>query len=332
MDDLLRQRTGAFMRQYCGSEEEFVQKVCSLPPQAIGEIRFGFSPVWGELISVMCMPHEMCTARGCAGVVEAMGVAVQRGARVIGLGALTSPATGGGLRLLRHVPPGVTITTGNAFTAAVVRRNVLEASTALGFDRRAQVVAVVGCTGSVGVAVTQLLAQDGFRLILIGRSGRAVEHRLGDVVQSDTQRITTAGDPAAAARADIVVLLTNDPTAELEASHVRPRAIVIDCAQPRNVSLANVCAMRQQEVTVVEGGLVQIPGYTCTYDFGLPKGGWTFACLAETYLFARNSNYAHSVGRAEIGTAQCLEAAAARRGVGIRPLLSTNGKCLLPIR
>jgi len=64
--------------------------------------------------------------------------------------AFTAPATAGGRRLLRYLPRGVTLTNANAYTAAVVRRNVEEAAAAGGLGPRAR-VALVGCTGSVGV-------------------------------------------------------------------------------------------------------------------------------------------------------------------------------------
>jgi fatty aldehyde-generating acyl-ACP reductase len=71
---------------------------------------------------------------------------------------------------------------------------------------------------------------------------------------------------------------------------------------------------------VVEGGLVHIPGYTCTYDFGLPDPRDTIAYLAETYLFAREGIRKHSVGRPSAEPACRLERVAQRHGVSPRPL------------
>jgi predicted amino acid dehydrogenase len=73
-------------------------------------------------------------------------------------------------------------------------------------------------------------------------------------------------------------------------------------------------------VAVVEGAVVRIDAYDCTFDLGLEGRHDTFACLAETYLFARGGVRAHSVGRAEVDLALRMEALADRYGVAPRPL------------
>jgi predicted amino acid dehydrogenase len=282
-------------------------------PLVGAEITFGFSPVCGELICVMRMPDEMIGPRAMPATLEAFNLAVKRGVRVIGLGALTSPATGAGLRLLQHAPPGVTITNGNAYTAEVVRLNVVEASELLGLGSQAR-VAVIGCTGSVGVPASQLLAEEGFRLTLIGRNVQRVRQHLGCL----TGRAAISDDIAAAKAADVTVLLTSDPSARLSPDHVRPDSIVIDFAQPPNV--VDRDAFSQRGIDVVHGGLVQIPEYSCALDLGTPSRVDTFACLAETYLFARDGIREHSVGRPSIELARKLARAAKRHGIVPSPL------------
>ena len=66
---------------------------------------------------------------------------------------------------------------------------------------------------------------------------------------------------------------------------------------------------------MVRGGRVRIPGYHSTYDFGLEDSADTFACLAETYLFAREGIWEHSVGAPQPEFARRLERAASRHGV-----------------
>lgn len=314
-EDLHRFGGAAFLRRYSHSEAEFRTKMCSLPPMVAGEVGFGFATARGELIGVMRPPEVMLGSRAAQAVAEGLDLALQRGARVVGLGGLTAPATGGGLRLLRRVPAGVTLTNGNAYTAAVVRHNVAEASDTLGLGRCAR-VAVVGCTGSVGVPASHLLAESGFDLILIGRSAARVRGHLGELVGW-----TTIADNLDAVReADIVVLLTSDPSARLAPEQVRPGAVVIDCAQPTNVAASAYPAFASRRVAVAPGGIVRIPGYTCSVDFGLPAREETFACLAETYLFAREGIRDHSVGRPSPALARRLERVAQRHGVSPRPL------------
>jgi predicted amino acid dehydrogenase len=316
--DLYRVGAASFMRRYSGDEDEFRAKICSAPPVVVGEIRFGFAPTRGEVIGLGRMPEQLLRPGGTADIMEGVRLASQRGARVISLGGLTAPATGGGLKLLRNLPSGITITNGNAYTATVVRHNVVEAATDLGQGKTR--VAVVGCTGSVGVPASGLLAEAGFDLILIGRTAKRVQHELVDLAPDAVFQ----GDLNGLRQADIVVLLTNDPAAKLLPHHVSPGTTIIDYAQPANVPPSAYESFRRRNITVVKGGIVRIPKYTCTTDFGLDSQD-TFACLAEGYLFAREHIREHSVGRPSIALARRLDRAAERRGLVPVPLSLHTG-------
>lgn len=321
--DVRRLRGAGVLEQYSMDEEEFLARALSSPPWVIGEVRFGSNPARGELIGVPCMPENVMRAAGRALVAKAAGLAVQRGARVIGLGGLTSPATRGGSLLLPGLRSGFTVTTGNAYTAVVARDNVLEACASLPLHRQ-PTVAVVGCTGSVGAAATRLLADEDLQLILVGRSEFRVRETLSDVLD---ERMTVCSDIVGVAEADVVLLLTSDPSARLRPlifERCDRGVIVIDVAQPANVTPLLYPEFERLGVAVVEGGVVDVPGLSCTYDLGLP-GNSTFACLAETYLFAREGIAQHSVGPASVDLARVLERAAQRRGLTTRPLASVEG-------
>ncbi|HEV3363519.1 MAG TPA: hypothetical protein VG795_05150 [Acidimicrobiia bacterium] len=320
--DLHRIGASSFLRRYSDGDDDFRRKMCSLPPLVAGEISFGFAPVRGEVVVVMRKPDELFAPSGWRSVVEGLDVALARGASVIGLGALIAPATAGGARLLRHLPDGVTLTNTNAYTAVLAQANVHEAATGLGLDRRAQ-VAVIGCTGSVGVPASRLLAEDGFPLVLVGRTVERVRRHLGDL--EGKARLTAGLDNALGS--DVVVLLTSDESARLIPDHVSPGAIVIDFAQPANVTPAAAVEFERRGVTVVEGGIVRIPDYWCSVDLGLADPADTTACVAEAYLFAREGIQAHSVGRPTPELARRLERAAVRHGVQPQPLraLATAG-------
>jgi len=313
--DLHRIGASTFLRRYSDDEDDFRRKMCSLPPLVAGEITFGFGPLRGEVVVVMRKPDELLAPGGFGSVLEGLDVALARGAPVIGLGALIAPATAGGARLLRHLPPGVTLTNTNAYTAVLVEANVHEAAAALDLGQQAQ-VAVIGCTGSVGVPASRLLASDGFPLVLVGRTVERVRRHLGDL---DGQACMAAGLDSAL-HSDVVVLLTSDLSARLTPEHVKPGAIVVDFAQPANVVPAAVPAFERRGVTVVEGGIVRVPEYWCSVDLGLADPADTTACVAEAYLFAREGIQTHSVGRPTPEVARRLERAALRHGVRPQPL------------
>jgi predicted amino acid dehydrogenase len=308
-------RGSSIVRQHSATEEEYVAKVCTNPPLVSGEVSFGPGGIRGEVIAVVRTPELILCPEGAAQVLAAVQLAAQRGSPVVGLGALTAPVTRGGERLVRKLPPGVTLTNGNAYTAVVVRQNVDEAVAALALSRPAR-VAVVGCTGSVGSLATRLLDEQGYDLTLIGPTSRRVarlfpDFRASASMSEDVDDVRTA---------DVVVLLTGHPTARVTPGMLQPGTVVIDVAHPANVAPHDYESFRLRGCQVVEGGLVRIPHYACTQEFHLPDRRDTFACLAETYLFSREGIRDHSVGRPSIELARRIERAAKRHAVAPRPL------------
>lgn len=307
----------SLIRRYSRDEEEFVRKACSSPPLVLGEVTAHGSSIRGEIIGAVRMPETMLTREGLRAVLEAADLAVQRGTAFIGLGALTAPVTGGGAFLLPRLPSGVTVTNGNALTAAMARENVMEAVALRGLANPR--VAVLGATGSVGVAASHLLADEDLDLILIGRSAAPVRQRLGDLehVAVLTDTMARVGD------ADIVLVLTSHPSALLRPDMLKPSATVVDFAQPANVPVQDYGEFRNAGISIAEGGIVRIPGYRCTQDFFLQTPEETFACLAETYLLASTGLRDHSVGYPSPDFARTLASLAAQHGIHPRPLAAS---------
>ncbi|TDE91468.1 semialdehyde dehydrogenase [Occultella glacieicola] len=237
---------------------------------------------------------------GRARVHRAVDVAARAGADVVGLGALTATVTRGGLSLTGRTDIGVT--NGNAFTAATVdsqARRLLDGLDGLnGLNGTAGVlatagrrVAVVGASGSVGAAVSELLAADGGldHLSLIARS----RPRLEALAERIAGRVpTTIGtDLNGLAEADLVILLTASADALVRPDHLAPDAVVLDATQPRNTAPDLLEA--RPDVRVVDGGIVSIPSLRLTGgDLGLSHGR-AYACFAETALLALTGHTGH---------------------------------------
>jgi predicted amino acid dehydrogenase len=227
-------------------------------------------------------------ARGRARVARAVDRAVRLGSGTVGLGALTATVTGGGLALRGRSDIGVT--NGNAFTAATVdaqARRVLDTLPA-NSERH---VAVVGATGSVGSAVTRLLARDGSagRLTLVARTAPRLTALAADVGRS-VPTLTATG-LGAVADADLVVLLTASADSLLRPEHLAPGAVVLDATQPRNT--APTLLEQRPDVLVLDGGVVDIPSLRVVGgDIGLPDGR-AYACFAETAMLALTGYRGH---------------------------------------
>jgi fatty aldehyde-generating acyl-ACP reductase len=318
--DLAEVGGSSLIRQHSATEEEFVARMCMLPPTVVGRVTFGFSPAWGELLAIIRMPGVVMRGEGQQLIADSLDVAASRGSRVVGLGALTAPATRGGTTLLARAPKGITLTTGNAFTAAIARQNVDEAVGALGRAASSTTVAVVGATGSVGSCLAHLLADRDYQLVLIGRTMGRVESELRGLAG----RARLSADLRDVVTADVVVLVTSHPSSLLTPELARPGSIVIDLAQPVNVQPSSYPDFVANQVTVAQGGLVRIPGYQCTTDLRLPDRSATLACLAETFLFAREGIREHSVGNASPSLARELERVAPMHGFSAQPLVLSD--------
>jgi fatty aldehyde-generating acyl-ACP reductase len=320
--DLDRWSTTAVMEGEDG--EKWRDRVLRGPPLHASTFSFRSTPVTGDLIVIPRLPEDIIFGDGPEMVARAVQISHARGARVVGLGGLTAPATRGGMSLLPSLPAGLTLTNGNSYTAAVLRANVLEACEFL--TRPRPLVAILGSTGSVGAAASQLLAEDGIDLLLIGRSTERAR-RTGPGVM---KRIRYSGEVAEVAEADAVLALTSGGTAQLRPDHFddfRER-VVIDAAQPSNIAVADREAFRRRRIRVVRGGWVQMPGaissqrHQSVMTDGEPAAppGSAPACLAETCLFATEGIRKHSVGPGSAELAHMLDRVAAKRGVKVCPL------------
>jgi predicted amino acid dehydrogenase len=141
-------------------------------PFVIGETRIvakNGKAAYGEFIllprraeELKAMPREEAVEE----VREAVRVAKERGARIVGLGAYTSIISEGGLLLRGGGVPA--LTTGNSFTALAARDTVRLAVAKRGWSLPRRTVAVVGAGGAIGHALCILLAAEVGRLILVG--------------------------------------------------------------------------------------------------------------------------------------------------------------------
>ncbi len=161
-----------------------VSEVCirsATGAQAHGE----FLMVGHTAASLMALPHEEAVAE----IREAVEMARDRGAKIVGLGAFTSIVTQGGLAL-REL--GVAITSGNSYTVVAARDGITRALAPRRAAGEPCTVAVIGAGGAIGRAVSILLAEDVDRLILVGNPQRSAEHvraRLLEVAASACRHV-----------------------------------------------------------------------------------------------------------------------------------------------
>lgn len=240
---------------------------------------------------MVSLPEPVVMAK----IIAAARRAQQLGARIVGLGAFTSVVGDAGVSVAKAVD--IAVTTGNSYTVATAIQGIELAARRLGVDLKGCQAAVLGATGSVGLAASRLLAPQVSRLTLVGRRLAKLEEAAERVLKDGPGSVEVSTDiRSALSRADVVVAVTSAVDAVIQPEDLKRGAIVCDVARPRDVSV-QVAAARP-DVLVFEGGVVQVPGDVDFHlDFGFPPRT-SYACMAETMILALEGRYENfSLGR-----------------------------------
>lgn len=259
----------------------FVAKITGLKSVDSGD------SIDGYVISIPMTARQMMEHRELASkkILEAAIFAKKLGAEIIGLGGMTSSFSKGGLDLVDRVD--LNITTGHAYTAYNVTKNVLELCEILKLDKGKITVAVVGAAGSIGSTSALLLARAGYKnLILIDLERK--HHFFKDLeseLRSHNQGISInfSHQIKDVINADVVVTATNTPEALIRSADLKPGTVVIDDAQPSDISEE---VFERDDVLVVAAGVVHTPNIETHFNFGLADKFDNFCCLAELLILS----------------------------------------------
>jgi len=143
------------------------------------------------------------------------------------------------------------------------------------------------------------------RLILIDRRLNALKDVAAHLRQiRPTIRIELTSEIKAIETADAIIAAASSTGAIIEPHHLKPGTFIVDCGQPHNVpdDLMN----RRQDIVVIEGGLAQLSGMRCRFDFGLMAEDEVFGCLSEAILICWAERYKRNGfnGRSELQLAK----------------------------
>ncbi|MBM3498852.1 MAG: shikimate dehydrogenase [Armatimonadetes bacterium] len=252
--------------------------------------------------------------RAYARILGAIDLAARWGARIVGLGAFTAVVGDKGITLADRA--AVAITTGNSYTVYTAIEGARKAAELMGLRVAESRAAVLGATGSIGRACALLLAPEVGALSLVGRRPEALDAVAEEVLGETGARPETFTDvPAGVRDADIVLAVTSATEAIIGPDDVKPGAVVCDVARPRNV--ARAVAEERDDVLVIEGGAVAVPGegFDFGFDFGFPPG-LAYACMAETMILALEGRFEdYSLGpELQLGQVREMGALAVKHG------------------
>lgn len=273
-------------------------------PIVVGDINGIVSPTGEEargwFIACPLTPRQMLSLpdETVLRKLEQCGVLARSlGAGIMGLGAFTSVVGDGGITLARRLP-GIAVTTGNSYTVATALQGVRLGAERMGHRMEDCHVAVVGATGSIGATCAEYLARDAVSVALVGRDDRRLSELAERLRPISRASVTTETNVRSGIRdAQLVVTVTSSVDSVIEPEWIQPGAVVCDVARPRDVS-TRVSRMRN-DVLVIEGGVVRVPGAMRVtrptapereFSFGFPPGT-AYACMSETIALALENRY-----------------------------------------
>jgi predicted amino acid dehydrogenase len=253
-------------------------------------------PIHGFIFTISLTARQMMENRALAlrKIKQAVILAKKSGAKIIGLGGLTSSLSKGGVDLLEA--EGINITTGHAYTAYNVAQTLLKLATFFGTDRKTSVLAFVGAAGSIGSTSAQILAREGFEhFVLIDQEHkRHTFEKLSEGIRklNPNAQITFSHRVSDIRDADFVISTTNAPEAVIQSKDLKRGAIVVDDAQPSDVAQDT---LKREDVLVVEAGIVHTPHIKGNFNFNLKDRFDNFCCLAEVLILAAHEWNEHYV-------------------------------------
>lgn len=230
------------------------------------------------------LPLDFVTKR----LIQCGEMAEKLGAKIIGLGAHTSVVGDGGITIANNVK--IAVTTGNSYTIATAIEGSIKAAEIMDINPFDAKLAVVGASGSIGRTCALIMARTVPYVNLIGRHIDPLNEVAKDIIDSTDAHVEVFTDVhSGISDADIVITVTSSIDAIIEPKDIKPGAVVCDVARPRDVS--TLVAKERNDVLVIDGGVVAIPGdVNFNFNFGFPpKTG--YACMSETMILALEGRY-----------------------------------------
>lgn len=275
----------------------YISEIEGITSQATGkQIRGWFLACPLTPTRMMELPEKVVYRK----IIETGRLAESLGAQILGLGAFTSVVGDAGITIAKELD--IPVTTGDAYTVAIGVEALWKAADRLNVSLARSSAAVVGATGAIGQVCARKLAEKVPELHLIGRRQPALE-ALRDQIQSVTglSNIHISTDVNDIKKANLILTVTSAIDTIIHPEHLQSGSIICDVARPRDVS-ARVAAVRE-DVLVIDGGMVDVPGpVDFHFDFGFPPGK-AYACMAETMALALEGHFADYT----LGKDLCLE-------------------------
>jgi len=266
---------------------------------------------------MLALPRETVYAK----ILNAIGIGVELGAEIVGLGAFTGVVGDAGITLAQRSP--IPVTTGNSLTIAAGLASLIRGAREMEIPLPSATAVVVGATGSIGSACVELLAPHVRHVVLVARNRTRLEALAASLRERVRCQLSTSIDVREAVpRGDVVLTATTSTQELIQPADLRTGAVVCELSLPHDVGRR--VALERPDVLVTEGGNMCVPGKPRfervrepgrDFDLGLPAGT-ALACMSETMVLALNERREHyTLGRGiDLEKVREIDALAAHAG------------------
>ncbi|MCM8756540.1 MAG: hypothetical protein NC817_00695, partial [Candidatus Omnitrophica bacterium] len=142
------------------------------------------------------------------------------------------------------------------------------------------VVAIIGAAGSVGSACSKILASEVKKIILIDKRKDELEDLVDTIKKGCRGSWEHYYDLPEFIKADFIITVASATEGILKPFHIDRGTIIIDTAQPPNVSYD---VINRDDVVVINSGIAYLKGINLNMNIGLNKEE-IYACLGEVLI------------------------------------------------
>ena len=230
-----------------------------------------------------------------------ISICEKNGAKIVGLGALTSVVGNEGEALSKKV--GVPLTSGNTLTASLTLEGIYRAAYLMGLSLINSTIAIIGATGDIGSICTKILSKKVKKINIAARNGQKLQE-FAQIIKhygnAEVEVFKYTKD--AICDVDIILTATSAITTLIDPMSLKPGAIVCDIAIPANIAKEVACL--RDDIFVFEGGLAKFAyKEDAVNDKGinLLPGDSIYGCIAETATLTFENRFeSFSIGRGSI--------------------------------
>ncbi len=252
--------------------------------------------VEGLVIGITMTAHQLLEHKELASkrVVQASQYAKSKGARFIGLGAMTASLARGGKDVIENVSD-VYVTTGRTYTTKNISEYIDYCVEKFGLAKNKIKIGIIGAAGGIGSGTAIILARKNYKNFVLIDLERKLDNlkKKIEVIERHASdlSITISHQISEVSECEIIIAATSAPEVVLKSEDVAPGTIIINDAQPSDVS-PEILKTRK-DILVIEGGVLTTPNINCHFNMGLAKKSDVFSCLAETLLLTYRDSKNH---------------------------------------